>query len=93
MINQLLTTQAVVTTGATLILSQNQDAQGRYIRNGAAPTFIGKAGVTTTTGYLLPASVEFAMFAGSDVSRGVYCGDVWAIVTTGSQTVYTAEIR
>lgn len=81
-----------VTTGATKLFSANLDAELRSIAPGAATLFIGNAGVTTTAGLPLTASVPVFWQGGDDRHSGVPNGDIWGIVTTGTLAVRTAEV-
>lgn len=91
---QILYTNAVtVTTGATRLLASNKDAEFRSIANGAAVLYIGGSGVTTATGYTMAASTVLTMAGGDDRHSGLYSGELWAIVTTGTLVVRTLEAQ
>lgn len=82
-----------VTTGATKLFSSNLDAEVRGIAPGAGTLYIGNAGVTTTTGFPLTASVPLFFQGGDDRHSGLPNGEIWGIVTTGTLAVRTTEVQ
>ena len=91
---QLLYTNAVtVTTGATRLLASNKDAEFRSIANGAAILYIGAAAVTSGNGYSMAASTVLTMAGGDDRHSGIYSGELWGVVTTGTLVVRVLEAQ
>jgi hypothetical protein len=82
-----------VTTGATRIFSSNNDAQYRAVQSGASTLYIGGAGVTTAQGYILTANTSIFFVAGDDRDSGMVAGEIWGMVTTGTNTTRTLEAQ
>ena len=88
----LATGATTVTTGATKIYSTNEDAEMRAINNGGTNTlFIGNSGVTSANGFPIAPAGTLQMTAGDFTHAGVYNGEMWAVVTTGTNAVRTME--
>jgi len=79
-------TPVPVGTAATLILAANPDAVKRLVKSpaGGADIFIGNAGVTTATGYLLQ--------GGETLDLSAMKGALYGIKASGSQIVYPLEL-
>jgi hypothetical protein len=89
---QRLTTAVVaVTTGATLILGANNDAQLRAIA-ASGNIFIGTAGVTTTTGFPVTTTASVFMNGGDDRHSAVFVGPLWAVATNTGSNASVMEI-
>lgn len=81
-----------VTTGATKIFASNVDVEMRAISAGAGTLFIGGPGVTTTNGIVMAASSTVFFSGGDDRHSGVPNGDIYGIVTTGTNACRTSEV-
>ena len=93
MASLIYTAAVTVTTGATRILSSNKDAEYRAVVNGAAILYVGNSGVTTASGYTMAASTVLQWAGGDDRHSGMFSGELWGMVTTGTLVVRTMEAQ
>ncbi len=80
-----VTAQLPVSTTAVKLFNTNSAATDRKIRCITADIFVGPAGVTAATGFLVKA-------AEASVSLPSLVGELWAITASGTATVYTLEV-